>query len=116
MNGDMIWKLSHFPEGYPLGHVQLYAAAAAAAVGQATCIWVGRAKMQPHRPVAGLQMPSAFELNCHGQAAAVMDYRVTAMYWKGPVNPEAAPAAAEGILCFLGQIIGSTSTIHQDLG
>lgn len=97
MKGQVIRKLSHFPEHYPLGHVQLFAAAAASAMGQAACIWVGRAKMAPHRPVAGIQMPSEIEFRLRGQAATVLDYRVTVMDWNGPVNPEAAPAAAEGI-------------------
>ena len=92
----MVWKLSHFPGEYPLGHVQLYAAAAAAAVEQASSIWVARAKMAPHQPVAGAEMPHRTRLFPLGQPTAVMHHRVTALPWNGPVHPEPAPATGLG--------------------
>ncbi|KAK9817638.1 hypothetical protein WJX74_010962 [Apatococcus lobatus] len=96
VKGQKIWKLSHFPIRYPLGHVQLYAAAAAAAVGAPLQIWVGYAKMAPHRPVAGIEVASWPKLQFHGTAVTVMSHRVTTLPWNGPASRVPAPAAAEG--------------------
>ena len=94
-------QLSNFPEGFPLGHVQLYAAAAAAAVGKATNIWVARAKAAPHRPVAGLEFDQQVVLHSNhpdGTPVHVLDRKPTALPWKGAIKPEAALTTSEGAL------------------
>ena len=97
--GRSTFQLSHFPEKLPLGHVQLYAAAVAAAVGGATRLWVAHARKAPHRPVAGIAFDRPVLLHKHlpsSKGVPVMGQAVTTASWHGPVTLEPAPASAQG--------------------
>ena len=92
-------KLAHFPKDFPLGHVQLYAAAAAAAADGASCIWVSRAKKLPHRPVAGLVMDHKAVLHKEmpgGKAVPVKNLPVATLPWEGRRASEPALSIAPG--------------------
>lgn len=72
--------------------MQLYAAAAAAAAGEASSIWVGRANRTPHLPLAGIAFDDATTL----QAVPVMGQDIAVLPWQGPVKPEPAFCHAAG--------------------
>ena len=97
-NGYML-QLSRFPEGFPLGHVQLYAAAAAASVGTPAMVWVSLAKSPPYRPVAGMKFdgPVALHSEYPGQKAVCVEgIQPVTLLWKGSVSPGPAPGPAQG--------------------
>ncbi len=99
IKGKHVQKLSYFPNSLPLGHVQLYAAAAAAAVGRPCSIWVGGAKKPPRRPIAGIAFDRPTTLHTNhpgGRAVPVMGQQPTTLPWNGPVNPEPAMSNAQG--------------------
>ena len=97
--GGWTLKLSHFPEQFPLEHVQLYAAAVAAATGLAAQIWVGHALKKPCRPVAGIRFQRHVVLHQHlpqHKAVPVMGQEVTTLPWNGPRAPSPVLATAAG--------------------
>ena len=100
LEGKCIQRLVNFPENLPLGHVQLYAAATAAAVGGAKHIWVARGKRPPHIPTAGLEFGSQVILGSKhpkGNMVPVMGQRPKALLWEGNVQFEPVPFHAAGI-------------------
>ncbi|KAK9853641.1 hypothetical protein WJX84_004699 [Apatococcus fuscideae] len=97
--GTQIWQLSKFPIACPLGHVQLYIAAAAAAAGQALTISVGLAKTIPYRPVAWVEMDSnvAFHPKHSRRRSPVIDgTQPVFLPSRGATSALPAPAQAPG--------------------
>lgn len=94
--GIHVWQLSKFPLACPLGHVQLYVAAAAAAAGQPLSISVGLAKVLPHRPVAWVEMDSnvAFHPK-HSQRKSPMIDGSQPVYLPSQAAISALPAPAQ---------------------
>ena len=97
--GIQVWQLTKFPVACPLGHVQLYVAAAAAAAGQALAISVGLAKILPHRPTAWVEMDSSALFHPkHSQRKSPMIDGTQPVYLasKGAISALPAPAQAPG--------------------
>ncbi len=93
------WQLSKFPAAFPLGHVQLYVAAAAAAAGKAMSISVGLAKILPHRPVAVVEVSSNVAFHprqSHRKPVPVSGLQPVYLPATGVVDALPAPAQAPG--------------------
>lgn len=106
--GIHVWQLSKFPLACPLGHVQLYVAAAAAAAGQALSISVGLAKVLPHRPVAWVEMDSSVAFHPkHSQRKSPMIDGTQPVYLpsRAAISALPAPAQAPGDVSCLRPVV-----------
>ena len=98
--GNDVWQLTKFPLAFPLGHVQLYVAAAAAAAGRATSISVGLDKDLPHRPVAWIEVDSKLAVHprqSHRRPVSVSGIQPVFLPAKGAISSLPVTAQAPGV-------------------
>lgn len=95
------WVLAGFPTGLPLGHVQLYAAAvAAAAPGTFKNIWVVQNKGSGGQSAACILSSREVDVrrsNFHGKLPPpVMGQSISMQPWRGVVDPQPVSPDAQG--------------------